>query len=287
MQEQDPRYTNYPFQRPVTPAEPPWWKKVLAPLGAVGLVILKFLGQIKLFILLALKFFPLILKTGGTMVLSIGVYAMMWGWKYAVGFVLLIFVHESGHLIAARMMGLKVGAPVFIPFMGAAIALREAPRNAWIESFVGIGGPVAGAAGSAACQFIYSYTGEPIWAALAYSGYFLNLFNLIPISPLDGGRIATAISPWLWVPGLGLLLWMMITSPWGPFSFVFIFILISAIPRVLSLFRPRNEATARYFEISREQRITMSFAYFALAGLLGLGMHEMTASLQERGLWRS
>ena len=286
MQEQDPRYPNYPFQRDVTPAEPPWWKKLLAPLGVVGVVILKFLGQIKFFILPALKFLPVILKTGGSMILSIGLYAMMWGWKYAVGFVLLIFVHEGGHLIAARMVGLNVGAPVFIPFMGASIALREAPRNAWIESFVGIGGPVAGAAGAAACHFAFSYTGEPIWAALAYSGYFLNLFNLIPVSPLDGGRIATAISPWLWLPGLAGLLWLMLTRPWGPFSFVFVFILISAIPRVISLFRPRDAETARYFEISREQRITMAVAYFALAGLLALGMHETTQALQAAGHWR-
>jgi len=286
MQEPDPRYTNYPFQRDVTPAEPPWWKKMLAPLGVVGVMILKFFTKIKFLILPALKFLPVLLKTGGSMIFMIWVYATIWGWKFAVGFVLLIFVHESGHLIAARMMGLKVGAPVFIPFMGAFIALREAPRNAWIEAFVGIGGPVAGAAGAAACQFAYSYTGEPLWAALAYSGYFLNLFNLIPISPLDGGRIATAISPWLWILGLAALVWRMVTRPWSPFSFIYVLILIAALPRLLSLFRPRDAESARYFEISREQRITMSVAYFVLIGLLGLGMYETTQALQAAGHWR-
>src|ERR1043165_4559958 len=129
------------------------------------------------------------------MVLTMWLYATMWGWKYAVGFVLLLFIHEDGHLIAARSMNLKVGAPVFIPFMGAFIALKEAPRNAWIESVVGIGGPLAGGAAGGLCHVWFFVTHEPLWLALAYSGYFLNLFNLIPISPLDGGRIVTALSP--------------------------------------------------------------------------------------------
>lgn len=286
MQENDPPSSLYEL-RPAAPPAEPWWKKILAPLGIAGVLILKFAAKIKFLILPLIKFLPLILKTGGTMVLSMWVYAMMWGWKYAVGFVLLIFLHEGGHLIAARMVGLKVGAPVFIPFMGASIALKEAPANAWIEAFVGIGGPVAGAAASAACQFIYAGTGEPIWAALAYSGYFLNLFNLIPISPLDGGRVATAISPWLWLPGLGVFLWLMLSRPFGPFSFVFIVILISAIPRVISLFRHRDEASQRYFELTPQQRLTMAFTYFALIGLLALGMHEMTESLRASGHYRS
>jgi Zn-dependent protease len=111
-----------------------------------------------------------------------------------VGFVVLIFVHECGHLIAAKRLGLRVGAPVFIPFMGAFIALKDAPRNAWIEAQVGIGGPLAGAAGSAVCYGIYQYTGNELFKGLAYSGFFLNLFNLAPIGFLDGGRIVTALS---------------------------------------------------------------------------------------------
>jgi Zn-dependent protease len=271
MREQDPRYTNYPFQRDVTPAEPPWWKKLLAPLGVVGVVILKFLGPI-------LKFLPILLKTGGSMFLMIWIYAMQGGWPFAIGFVVLIFVHECGHLIAARMMGLKVGAPVFIPFMGAFIALKEAPRNAWIEAFVGIGGPVAGAVGAAACQFIFADTGDPLWATLAAAGYFLNLFNLIPVSPLDGGRIATAISPWLWVVGFLVLVAIVFS---GSVNFILILILIMCLPRLLTLFKPRDPATERYFELTPQQRWTMGIAYFALAALLALGMHEMNLALQE------
>jgi Zn-dependent protease len=273
MQEPDPRH----WQPPSTPPQPSFWKRLLAPLGVVGVAILKFGAQLKFLILPLIKFLPVLLKTGGSMFLMIWIYAMRGGWPVAIGFVVLLFVHESGHLIAARMMGLKVGAPVFIPFMGAFIALKDAPRNAWIEAVVGIGGPVAGALGAAACHFAYAATGQILWAVLASLGYFLNLFNLIPLSPLDGGRIASAISPWLWVVGF-LVLVGLIAS--GSFNFILIFILIMAIPRLLTLFRPRDEATARYFELTPEQRWTMGIAYFALAGLLALGMHEMDGVLQ-------
>src|SRR5260221_12736221 len=125
----------------------------------------------------------------------------MWGVGFAVGFVFLIFVHECGHLIAARRIGLKVGAPVFIPFMGAFIGLKEAPRNAWIEAQVGIGGPLLGTAGAVFCYGLYLVTGNPLFSALAYTGFFLNLFNLAPVGFLDGGRLAPALSPWLWLGG--------------------------------------------------------------------------------------
>src|SRR5476649_240067 len=167
-------------------------KKALGPIGVIGIVILKFLAKIK-FIL------PILLKTGGSMLFTIGVYAMVWGWKFAVGFVLLIMLHECGHLIVAKKFGLKVSAPMFIPFVGAFILLKEAPRNAWMEACVGIGGPVLGTLGAGGSQVLYLLTGNPIFRALAYSGFLLNLFNLMPIGPLDGGRIATAVSPWLWV----------------------------------------------------------------------------------------
>src|SRR5213592_3828472 len=134
-------------------------KKAFVPLGVLGVLLLKF----KALLIPVLKFFPLLLKTGGTMFLTIWLYAQAWGWWFALGFVLLIFVHECGHLVAARMLGLRVGAPVFIPFMGAFIALKEAPKNAWIEALVGIGGPLLGAAGAAACYGIFLATGQPIF----------------------------------------------------------------------------------------------------------------------------
>src|SRR5438445_2104609 len=109
-------------------------KKTLGPVAVIGVVIAKFFAKLKFFILPALKFLPILLKSGGTMLLSIWAYALFFGWRFAVGFVLLMFVHECGHLIVAKKFGLPVSAPVFIPFMGAFILLKAQPRNAWMEA---------------------------------------------------------------------------------------------------------------------------------------------------------
>jgi Zn-dependent protease len=260
-------------QNPEPPSlrvEPPSaWQKFKKALGPVGVAIAVLFGKLKLVLLPVLKFLPVLLKTGGTMVLSIWLYAMAWGWWFAAGFVGLIFVHECGHLIVARRFGLKVGAPVFIPFMGAMIALKDAPRNAWIESWVGIGGPLLGSLGAAVCEGIFLLTGQPIFRALAYTGFFLNLFNLAPIGFLDGGRIATAISPWLWVAGLVIVGTMVFTHP----NFLLILILIMSLPRVWTLFRPKTDTEKRYFEVTPAQRWTMAGLYFGLVVALVLGMH--------------
>lgn len=263
-----------PEQQPTLRVEPPQptlaerLKKSLGPIGGILVVLFSFLGKFKALLLPVLKFFPVLLKTGGTMILSIGFYAMTWGWWYAIGFVVLIFIHECGHLVVARRFGLKVGAPVFIPFMGAFIALKDAPRNAWMEAWVGLGGPLFGAAGAALCAAGYLTTGEPLLRALAYSGFFLNLFNLAPIGFLDGGRIATALSPWLWVVGLVIVGAMAFTHP----NFILIVILISSLPRVWSLFRAKTDDEKRYFEVTSRQRWTMAALYFGLVALLVAGM---------------
>src|SRR2546426_11855030 len=224
---------------PLRQPRPSVWeriKKALVPLGVVGLLLLKWLAKLKLLILPVLKFLPVLVKTGGSMFLMIWLYAMRWGWWFAAGFVLLILVHECGHLIAARRLGLKVGAPVFIPFMGAFIALKEAPRNAWIEAQVGIGGPLLGTAGAAVCDGLYLVSGNALFRALAFIGFFLNLFNLAPIGFLDGGRIVTALSPWLWLVGLGVVSALLFTH----FNFLLLLILVLSLPRLFSLFRRRT-----------------------------------------------
>src|SRR5438046_6408725 len=240
-------------------------KKAFVPLGVLGVLLLKF----KAVLLPALKFLPVLLKTGGTMLLTIWLYAQTWGWWFALGFVLLIFVHECGHLLAGKRIRLKGGAPVFIPFMGAFIALKEAPPNAWIEAQVGIGGPLLGTAGAAACDGLYLATGNPLFRALAFSGFFLNLFNLAPIGFLDGGRIVTALSPWLWLVGLGVVSALLFTH----FNFLLLLILIMSLPRLFSLFRSRTAEEARYFEVTTQQRWTMAALYFGLVAFLVLAMH--------------
>ncbi len=260
-------------QTPPTPTEQPnppslgggsGMKKAAGPLAVIGALLAKF----KLAIIPILKFLPVILKTGGTMFLSCWLYAMRWGWAYAFGFVLLIFVHECGHLLAAKKVGLKVGAPMFIPFVGALIALKEAPRNAWIEAQVGIGGPLLGALGATVCYGVYLLTGSEMLGALAYTGFLLNLFNLAPIGFLDGGRIVTALSPRLRhirISIKGILMFV-------HFNIILLAIFLLSLPRLFSLFRTKSTAEARYFEVSPDQRWIMAVMYFGLIAFLMVGM---------------
>ena len=243
-------------------------KQMFAPV-LVGLVAV---GK---WILPVLKFGLPILKTGGSMLLVIAIYSYQFGWAFAIGFVLLIFVHELGHLIAARMMGLKVGAPVFIPFMGALIALKEAPRNAWVEAVVGLGGPLLGSIGALGTAGIYYLTGNPLFLVLGYAALFLNLFNMIPIVPLDGGRIVSAVSPWLWLVGLVIIVPYLLWHA-SAVRFIILLIVLTSIPRLRALFRQRSPAEMRYFECTPVQRITMAVFYF---GLLG-GIYSMMAVLR-------
>ena len=263
-----------PARSPVTVAPPPKKKKGLwGTIALLAATVFQF-GSKLLLLMPFLKFLPVFLKTGGTMILSVGAYALLWGWKFALGFVVLIFVHELGHLVAARSQGLRVGAPVFIPFMGAFIALKDAPRNAWIEAVVGIGGPIFGTIGAGICYMIHVATGDPFWSALAYSGFTLNLFNMAPVGFLDGGRIVTALSPWLWLAGYALMIAYLVYEAMtrGWISPILLMVLVMGLPRLFSLFRARDEESRRFFEVEPQQRWTIGIAYFGLIALLALGM---------------
>lgn len=248
--------------------EPVKWKKILGPVGAIIFFLINFASKLKFLIIPIIKFFPLLLKTGGTMILSIWAYSMLWGWQFALGFVLLILVHESGHLVAAKVFRLNVGLPVFIPFMGAVIALKEAPRNAWVEFWIAAGGPIAGGLAALACHLIYLQTGNPFFAALAYTGYFLNLFNLLPTGFLDGGRMVTALSPWLWLVGIVIAG----TFAWFRPSFIIFLIILFSLPRLFSLFRKKTDQEQRFYEVSALRRVCAGFIYFGLILALGVGM---------------
>jgi hypothetical protein len=114
----------------------------------------------------------------------------------------LIFIHEMGHVIASRQKGLPTSAPIFIPFLGAMINLKRNPRDAETEAYVAMGGPLLGTAGALVAFLIGWYGDFPLFIYLSWTGFFLNLLNLLPIHPLDGGRIAVAVSRWLWLFGL-------------------------------------------------------------------------------------
>jgi Zn-dependent protease len=172
-----------------------------AAAGAVGAGVLLVLGKAKFFGFLAglVKF-----KTLATMLLSIGAYAVEWGWLFAAGFVLLIFVHEMGHAVAMRLEGIPAGAPVFIPFVGAFVAMQGQPRNAAVEARVAMAGPVAGSLAAWAVLWAGVELDQPLLRALGHTAVLINLFNLIPVSPLDGGRIVTAFTRTYWVIGYAL-----------------------------------------------------------------------------------
>ncbi|MHA0857168.1 site-2 protease family protein [Paenibacillus sp. CMAA1364] len=167
-----------------------------------------YLGSAITFLLLKGKSLLALLKFGKfggaifSMVISIGAYALIYPWGFAIGIVLLLFIHEMGHVIAAKQKGLPVSAPLFIPFLGAMIAMKKHPQDASTEAYIALGGPILGSLGALGVFAGAYYWDSPLLYSLAYVGFFLNLINLLPIHPLDGGRIATAVSRWLWVVGL-------------------------------------------------------------------------------------
>jgi Zn-dependent protease len=232
--------------------------------------------MIKLLFLLfsGLKFGKL-LTTGGTMLISLVVYAWMFGWRYAAGFIALLFVHEMGHFIAARQRGLNVGAPTFIPFLGAWIEMKDMPHDAETEAYVGLAGPLVGSLGALACYFVARDMGASgQWLlAVSYSGFFLNLFNLIPLSPLDGGRVTAVLSPRLWLLGVPVLIGLFAMNP-NP---MLIIIAIMAAPQVMKAwhFRADDPAHAAYYQTTAETRLTYGTAYVGLIIFLAMMVHDV------------
>lgn len=228
------------------------------------------MGKLLVWLLAAGKMGKL-LTTGGTMLLSMLVYSWAYGWRYAVGFVLLILVHEMGHYVAARQRGLAVGAPTFIPFVGAWIELKELPHDVETEAYIGFAGPLAGTAAALACYFLAREIDSSLLLALAYSGCMLNLFNLIPISPLDGGRITAIISPKVWLAGIPLLAGLFFVRP----SPMLILIAIMAYPQLKAAIRGNSSLPEQYYEVPAETRLNYGVMYLGLAAFLAIMSYEI------------
>ena len=211
--------------------------------------------------------------TGGTMLLSLGFYALIWGWRYAAGFIALIFVHEMGHYIAARQCGLNVGAPTFIPFVGAWITLKEQPVDAEVEAYVAMAGPLIGTIGALAVYLGGRALDSNLLLAIAYAGLFLNLINLLPVSPLDGGRITAIISPRIWLIGAPALLALLI---WRP-SPALILIAIISIPQLMRAWRydPQAPENIAYYGVATQTKLEYGAAYLGLAAFLGIMTYEL------------
>lgn len=223
--------------------------------------------------------FGKVLGSAGTMILSLGIYAMLFGWRYAAGFIGLLFVHEMGHYIAARQRGLDVGLPTFIPFLGAWIELKDRPHDAETEAYIGLAGPLVGTLGALACYWFWRSADGPTWLlAVAYSGFFLNLFNLIPMSPLDGGRITAVLSPRIWLLGAPILVGLFMINP----SPMLIVIGLMAAPQLMAAWRYRADdpANAQYYGVTGETRVTYAAAYLGLLGFLALMTHNVHLLLE-------
>jgi Zn-dependent protease len=252
------------------PMHPRWGvrdflRKLFAPLLAVGFLIVKFGG-----LLLKLK----VVTTGVSMVVSIAAYAWIWGLPFAVGFVVLIFVHEIGHVIELRRQGVPASAPLFIPFLGAVIGMKELPDDAWKEARVALAGPILGSVGAAAFWVAGEASGSELLVALAFVGFFLNLFNLIPIVPLDGGRAVSALHPALWFIGLVLMVGLVVVS----FNPLLLLIVVLGGLDLWRRWRERGQA-AEYYRLPTWQRVTVGVVYLGLAAVLALAM---SASYVER-----
>jgi Zn-dependent protease len=212
--------------------------------------------------------FGKIAMTGSTMLLALAVYSSIYGWRYAAGFVLLIFAHEMGHYLAAKQCGLDVGAPTFIPFVGAWIQLKEQPMNVETEAYVAAAGPFIGSIAATGVYFWARETGSPLLLAIAYSGFFLNFFNLLPLSPLDGGRITAILSPRIWLLGAPMMLALMLYRP----SPLLVLIAIMAVPSLQRAWKydakaPENVA---YYGVPMALKIEYGCFYLGLAAFLAI-----------------
>jgi Zn-dependent protease len=245
--------------------------RIGSALAAVGALLAKFWAAIKGGLLLLPKF--KLLTTAGTALVSVAAYSLFWGWTFALGFVVLLFVHEMGHVLQLRREGIKASAPMFIPFMGAAIFSKSLGENALAEARVGLAGPVLGTAGAAVCWAIGEATNSDMLRALAYVGFFLNLFNLLPVVPLDGGRAMAAMAPWMWFLGFGALVALVFVIP-NPILFIVLFFGGMETWRRWKLRGTRSLEQAAYYRVSPRNRLLVGSVYIGLIVALAFGMYE-------------
>ncbi len=238
-------------------------------LAGAGALIAKFAAQLKglLFLLPKAK----LLVTAGSALVSVAAYSLIWGWQFAIGFVLLLFIHEMGHVIQLRREGIRASAPTFIPFLGAVIASRSLGDDAYAEAKVGLAGPILGTLGAGACLAIGELSGSGLLMALAYVGFLINLFNLIPVVPLDGGRAMAAMAPWLWFVGFGVIVTAAIAFH-NPFLVMIALFAGFELWRRWQHHRSRTIESAAYYRVPPRARLLVGLLYIGLIAVLALGM---------------
>jgi Zn-dependent protease len=242
------------------------WRRIGRAIAApfVGLALL--VWKLKVVFVAIFKF--KIFTTAATMLVSIGAYALLWPWQFAVGLVALLFVHEMGHVLEARRQGLPASAPMFIPFLGALITLKQLPPNAWREAQIALAGPIVGSLGAAACWGIGAAFDSDLFRALAFIGFLINLFNLLPVVPLDGGRAVAALHPAIWLFGLAGLAALTLLRP-NP---ILILVLVFGGMELWHRWQTRNHPEMQaYYRVLGWQRVAVGVVYLGLAVALGIG----------------
>jgi len=233
-------------------------RRLWAPLAAIGAFLAKF-GVV----LLKFKFLF-------SMFVSLALYVWIGGWWFGVGLIALLFVHEMGHVLEAKRQGLPVSVPVFIPLMGAMITMKQMPHNAWREARLAIAGPILGSLAALAIYIAAEVTDSRRLAAVAFIGFFINLFNLIPVIPLDGGRIASALHPAMWFIGFGALLALVFYRP-NPILIIILLLAASELWRRWQV--RRHPQMQEYYRVAPHRRLIIGLLYFGLAAALVFGMH--------------
>lgn len=242
------------------------WQRARGWLVAAGLLLLKF-GKLLLVGLKGVKIF----STAGTMLVSLVAYSLFWGWKFALGFVLLLLVHEMGHVIQLRREGIEASAPMFIPFMGAVVMAKSLGDDATAEARVGLAGPVLGTLGALALWPIALQTHDDFWYALVFTGLFLNLFNLLPVVPLDGGRAMAALSPKMWFVGLFALAVLTFTWP-NPILIVILLLGGFETYKRWKARRSNDPQIVAFYRVKPAHRIAIAAVYLALIAVCAVGM---------------
>jgi Zn-dependent protease len=226
-------------------------------------------AAVKFWAVLKLLFGVLKLKTVLSALISVAVYAVFFGWPFAVGFVALMFVHELGHVYVLRRQGIPVTAPMFIPLLGAYVSYKERPTSVRQEAIGALAGPFIGMLGSVAVFGASLYLDSNLLKALAYTGFLLNLFNLIPALPFDGGRVAGALHPSIWLAGLAAVAVLLLFYP----SPVLIIVLVLGGLETFRRWRDhRAGKDAAYHKLEGWQRIQIGVAYLAVIGACIGGM---------------
>jgi Zn-dependent protease len=235
-----PPAPTYPVTSDIPPESPyhysptPPRKRSGGLLGGLVALVIAALAYGKYAVLLIFKIPAL--ATLGSALVSVAAYSLWGGPWFAVGLVLMIFVHEMGHVVEIRRQGMVATAPIFIPFVGAAIFQRSHAQSPIRQAQIGIAGPIAGTIGATAALVLYNSTGWVVLLIWAYLGFLINLFNMIPFGMLDGGWILAPVSKWIQVAGLAVLVGLFLAQLVSP---IVIIVVILGLPVVVQRFRDR------------------------------------------------